>query len=119
MENEDYVDPEKMGWIRTIKLEEYSMCSITVGELVYRLQSKDHCIYHREDGPARTVIYGDDNFTQEWFLWGEKHRVDGPAVIRDISSRMYRYEWWIKGVRLSTEKEKLLNICYETYLSKS
>jgi hypothetical protein len=33
--------------------------------------------YHREDGPA--IIYPDG--TQEWYINGKLHREDGPAVI--------------------------------------
>lgn len=37
------------------------------------------------------------------------HRLDGPAVVFDNGVKI----WWINGIRLSIDKEKLLNIWYE------
>ena len=44
---------------------------------------------HREDGPA--VIYPDG--IQRWYLNGKLHREDGPAVIYPDGYK----EWWLKG----------------------
>jgi len=43
---------------------------------------------HREDGPA--VIYPTD---REWFLHGKRHRIGGPAVISDDGL----YIWYYNG----------------------
>ena len=45
--------------------------------------------HHREDGPA--VEYPDG--TKEWFLNGERHREDGPAI--EYSGR--GFEWYLNG----------------------
>ena len=42
---------------------------------------------HREDGPA--VIWADGG--QEWWLNGQRHREDGPAVIWADGGQ----EWWL------------------------
>jgi hypothetical protein len=44
---------------------------------------------HREDGPALTHASG----TKMWYLNGELHRIDGPAVIFFTGGK----EWWIQG----------------------
>lgn len=44
----------------------------------------------REDGPAVIFLNG----YKEWWLDGELHRIDGPAV----ESGPYQ-EWWTKGIR--------------------
>ena len=44
--------------------------------------------FHRTDGPA--VIY--DNSYQAWYLNGKYHREDGPAVEWGKSR-----EWWLNG----------------------
>jgi hypothetical protein len=44
---------------------------------------------HREDGPA--VIFPDGS--QAWFLNGKYHREDGPAVIYSNGNR----EWYLSG----------------------
>jgi len=44
---------------------------------------------HREDGPA--VIYADG--TQEWYLDDKRHREDGPAVIYADGGQA----WWLNG----------------------
>lgn len=48
--------------------------------------------HHREDGPA--LIWPDGH--QEWWLNGERHRIDGPALIRPG----YRQQWYFKGTFL-------------------
>ena len=37
---------------------------------------KNHTVLHREDGPAVN-----NNRTQEWWVNGQRHRVDGPALL--------------------------------------
>ena len=53
---------------------------------------------HREDGPAMESLGGD----KEWYIEGVLHREDGPAV---EYANGYK-EWWINGGEL-TEKEFL------------
>ncbi|WP_202416734.1 hypothetical protein [Duganella qianjiadongensis] len=43
---------------------------------------------HREDGPAVEDLNG----SKEWFLNGLRHREDGPAI-----DNQWRQEWWIYG----------------------
>jgi hypothetical protein len=60
--------------------------------------------YHREDGPA--VEY--KNGHKQWWINGELHRINGPAI--EIPYTKWQYnEWWINGQRLSPEKETVLN----------
>lgn len=56
---------------------------------------------HREDGPAK--FYTDAKYEQ-WYINGKRHRLDGPAVIYHNSK-----EWWVDGVKLPKEKQKLLS----------
>ncbi len=51
---------------------------------------------HREDGPA--VIYSDG--TEHWYLNGDLHREDGPAIKLTTGTE----QWFINGTRL-TEAE--------------
>ena len=57
----------------------------------YYYKDKEKTILHREDGPA---IEGDDGVYKAWYLNGERHRVDGPAVVWRGGSK----QWWINGV---------------------
>lgn len=50
---------------------------------------------HRVNGPA--II--DANGTQYWFLNGELHRVDGPAVIYSNGTQM----WYLNGIEYREE----------------
>jgi hypothetical protein len=72
---------------------------------------------HREDGPAVEFENGDE----EWYFYGEKHRLDGPACIRGGSKIWYFHgkqhredgpavervngdkEWWVHGQRHRTD----------------
>ena len=56
---------------------------------------------HRVDGPA--VI--NSNGYQAWYLNGERHRTDGPAVIRPDGSQ----EWWVNGEEV-TEANITINL---------
>lgn len=47
---------------------------------------------HRIDGPA--VMWADGS--QEWWLEGKRHRVDGPAVVRANGTQ----EWWVDGTQV-------------------
>lgn len=47
---------------------------------------------HKIGGPAIIYINGDE----EWFVNGNPHREDGPAIIRDGGKHK---EWWINGER--------------------
>ena len=57
---------------------------------------------HRIDGPAR--IYK-KNKTEEWYLGGQLHREDGPAVIYfDEYSNEPTFDWYLHGDWLDFEK---------------
>jgi len=45
---------------------------------------------HRENGPAFTCM----DF-KSWYMNGEKHRLDGPAVTDNLGTK----EWWVNGER--------------------
>ena len=51
---------------------------------------------HREDGPAVEWANGD----KEWFLNGELHREDGPAVELANGDK----EWYLNGKALTEER---------------
>ena len=51
---------------------------------------------HREDGPA--VIFSSG--IQYWYLNGKLHREDGPALIGANGVQ----EWWVNGNRLTEEQ---------------
>ena len=59
-------------------------------------------ILHREDGPAVHKING----TKFWLFNGKYHRLGGPAI--ELASG--HKQWWINGVRLSPEKEAIMNM---------
>ena len=60
---------------------------------------------NRIDGPA--ISY--PNGYKVWYINGKPHRDDGPAVEWDEEGN----EWWINGVRLSPEKEAIMNSWWE------
>lgn len=60
---------------------------------------------HAEDGPAVENFDG----SQYWYVDDKLHRLDGPALICPV----FGNEWWINGVRLSKEKENIMNIWWE------
>jgi hypothetical protein len=49
--------------------------------------------YHREDGPAIEVSDG----SKYWFLYGERHREDGPAVELIDGSKF----WYLNNVKVT------------------
>jgi len=51
---------------------------------------------HREDGPAVEYVSG----TKHWYLNGERHREDGPAI-EFISGNKY---WYLNGKGLTEEE---------------
>ena len=51
---------------------------------------------HREDGPA--VEWADG--TKEWWLNGQRHRTDGPAVEHVDGSKF----WWLNGKNYTEEE---------------
>lgn len=59
---------------------------------------------HREDGPA--VEYADG--TKMWYLYGERHREDGPAVeYYDKGKYASGALWWyLNGIRMTEEEHK-------------
>lgn len=65
---------------------------------------------HRLDGPAIYHCENCDCDAREgdylYYVEGKLHRLDGPA--RDWGNG--DVEWWVNGIHLSPEKEKLLNI---------
>jgi len=58
---------------------------------------------HRVDGPA--VVHSSG--TKEWWLNNQLHREDGPAYIGATGKK----EWWLNGKRLTEEewKEEIKN----------
>jgi hypothetical protein len=54
--------------------------------------------YHREDGPA--IEYSDGS--KEWYLNGKWHREDGPAI---EYADGYKH-WFINGKRLTEEQHR-------------
>lgn len=61
---------------------------------------------HREDKPA--VIYRSG--TKYWYFYGKKHRVNGPAII--YNSSFLNDKWIINDTSLSKEYYKLIPIQY-------
>ena len=57
---------------------------------------------HREDGPA--VIYTDGH--KEWYLHGNKHRENGPAVEWIGGSK----EWYIHGKKINYQFTSLQDL---------
>ena len=51
---------------------------------------------HREDGPA--VEFSDGH--KEWFLNGKRHRTDGPAIEYSNGDK----EWYLDGKKCTTEE---------------
>ena len=95
---------------------------------------KGTMILHRLDGPAWEVFaaYNDGFSLKEWLINGELHRECGPArEIAGLYNEWYnndklhrlngpavewsdgRKEWWINGIRLSHEKENVMNTWWE------
>jgi hypothetical protein len=77
-----------------IKLSKYSSVPFQFTGVVECLENEGKRWYvngelHREDGPA--VIYSDGS--QEWWVNGFRHRADGPA--REYSTG--RKEWYLNG----------------------
>jgi hypothetical protein len=60
-----------------------------------------HGELHREDGPAIIRPSG----TQEWWLNGIRHRKDGPAVIYPDGYQ----EWWLNGERHREDGPAIIN----------
>ena len=56
---------------------------------------------HREDGPA--VEYADG--TKEWCLEGKRHRVDGPAIEYPNGNK----HWWLNGISLPCKSQEEFN----------
>ena len=52
---------------------------------------------HRADGPA--IIYA--NGTRAWYVNGKRHRTDGPAIIRANGTQA----WYVNDVRYHTLTE--------------
>jgi hypothetical protein len=48
---------------------------------------------HREDGPAIIRNKEGEPIDEDWFMLGVYHRLDGPAVIYDDVK-----EWWLDGL---------------------
>ena len=78
---------------------------------------------HREDGPAVKYLDG----YKEWWINGRLHRIDGPAIEYESGDQSWYFNglshrtdgpaldwkdkkvWYINGIRLSQEKEAILN----------
>jgi hypothetical protein len=53
---------------------------------------------HRTDGPAVIFPHG----TQTWYVNGQRHRTSGPAVIGPDGTQA----WWMNGKNITEEVEK-------------
>jgi hypothetical protein len=63
-------------------------------------QDRQDRLLHRDDGPA--VFWSDG--TQEWYRHGKRHRdSDQPALILTHQSKDKRKEWWVNGQLHRTE----------------
>lgn len=81
---------------------------------------------HKEDGPAFEIketeclktlgtagtivcdISDSRNIPQQrWYINGEKHRLDGPAIIKGVFEKVY--EWWINGVQIDTNIAEVIS----------
>jgi hypothetical protein len=100
---------------------------VNCDEYGFRYYKKGTNILHRRNGPAIETANGDKYF----YINGERHREDGPAIERSMFNWFYKEwhingklhrkngpavesangykEWWINGKRLSDEKEAILN----------
>jgi len=73
---------------------------------------KTHLL-HNKYRPARE----DDNGTEFWYIHGERHRSDGPAVY--VVGNKWRgeyYEWWYHGKRHRVDGPAVIHVCeYELW----
>lgn len=104
-------------YMRNLELIFYTIETTVDGDLEYRLRKSKNSFLHRNNGPARMSVLGDE----EWYFYGKMHRVKGPALVRDgylvwfLMGRKHRgdggpavtimeggavkrREWWQNGV---------------------
>jgi hypothetical protein len=79
----------------------------TMGEDLIQLFSSSEKLPHNPSGPARVWKDG----TQEWFINGRRHRVDGPAVtLPNGETYYYLYDTFLSkaehSVRVNTKENK-------------
>ena len=60
-------------------------------------QIKENGLFHSETEPAIVCKVG-GYFVQEWWIKGERHRLDGPAKQTNFGE-----EFWVEGKRISRE----------------
>jgi hypothetical protein len=84
------------------------------GEITYFTNNTD--ILHREDGPAI------EDGHKEWWVYGKRHRVDGPAAIY----KSIKPTWWLNNIQYSKEKwfealneERKEKMLYSEYFIRS
>jgi hypothetical protein len=70
---------------------------------------------HRTDGPAIALRNG----TQEWYQFDRLHRIDGPAVILSngmmswyLRGLSYKFNEWLEETPLDDERKLLLKLQY-------
>jgi len=74
----------------------------------YYLEGTD--TLHNPDGPAYIESYHDDSSElKKWYIKGNLHRLNGPAVIDDIfktENDESILEWWLEGKKYSENEYK-------------
>jgi hypothetical protein len=57
-------------------------------------------VLHRIDGPAIVEFLSNGKIKKtEWFIYGKRHRIKGPAIIYDIAEKYTVNEWFCDGKR--------------------
>lgn len=61
-------------------------------------EAQERGLLHREDGPAFVVRVDGSTETEAWYLNGQLHRQDNPAITRYFPNGMPRAEeWYLEG----------------------
>jgi len=82
----------------TIPKEFIGNCIVENKDSFSRFWLKQGKILHRENGPAMIYDHCDNNNSNhQWWINGERHRLDGPAVVS--ASQHILCEWWVEGMR--------------------
>lgn len=71
-------------------------------------------VLHREDGPAEKTASG----RIKYYKYGKLHRLDGPAYTYKSSHGLVLEFYYIEGVRIVGEKERLLKLWYNLQKDK-
>lgn len=76
--------------------------------------------YHCEDGPA---FVREDDGRKCWYIHGNRHRIDGPAIMQPKLDGRIRFSWYLDGkvypfdeflklTPISEEQKTLLKLQY-------